>query len=81
MCASTYRVLSEKIFARIEDCAVVAVLVRRCSRRILANVLRKSVLELGVYLNERSRIDFICPSSKRALQDRRGGVQAIAPPI
>ena len=31
---------------------------KRCSRRTFANFLRKSVLSLRVYLNERSRIDF-----------------------
>jgi hypothetical protein len=33
----------------------------RCSRRILANVLCKSVLKLALYRKEGSRIDFIWP--------------------
>jgi len=33
----------------------------RCSRRILANVSRRSVSQLGMYRNEGSRIDFMWP--------------------
>ena len=47
-------------------------LFNRCSRRNFANVLRKSVLLLGVYINERSRIDFVGPLFERALEDQYG---------
>ena len=38
----------------------------RRSRRILANVLFRSVLKLGLYRNEGSRIDFMKPRNRVA---------------
>jgi hypothetical protein len=51
--------LELKNVRRIDFCPARGLVFKRCSRRNVANFLRKSILLLWVYLNERSRIDFI----------------------
>ena len=56
---NSYLGLCELKFTTPGICSSFCFAFKRSSRSAFANVLRTSVLVLGIYLNERSRIDFM----------------------